>query len=48
MSTLRPYVFFEGRAEEAAGFYARLLGAKVEFLMRYGESPDPVPEGMVP
>lgn len=48
MSTLRPYVFFDGRAEEAAEFYARLLGAKVEFLMRYAESPDPVPEGMVP
>jgi len=48
MSTLRPYVFFEGRAEEAAEFYGRLLGAKVEFLMRYAESPDPVPEGMVP
>jgi PhnB protein len=48
MSTLQPYVFFEGRAEEAAQFYGDAVGAKVEMLMRYSESPDPVPEGMVP
>jgi PhnB protein len=48
MSTLQPYVFFEGRAEEAAQFYGDAVGAKVEMLMRYADSPDPVPEGMVP
>lgn len=48
MSTLQPYVFFEGRAEEAAEFYGQAFGAKVEMLMRYADSPDPVPEGMVP
>lgn len=45
---IEPYLFFEGRAEEALEFYRKALGAKVEMLMRYKESPDPVPEGMVP
>lgn len=48
MSTIQPYVFFEGRAEEAAEFYGQVLGAKVEMLMRYADSPEPAPEGMVP
>lgn len=48
MSTLRPYVFFEGRAEEAAEFYGQVLGARVEMLMRYADSPEPPPEGMIP
>lgn len=48
MTRLLPYVFFEGRAEEAAEFYGQALGAKVQMLMRYADSPDPVPEGMVP
>ena len=45
---VQPYLFFDGRAEEAANFYQRALGAKVEMLMRYSESPDPPPPGMVP
>jgi PhnB protein len=48
MSLVQPYLSFEGRAEEAAEFYAKALGAKLEMLMRFEESPDPVPEGMVP
>lgn len=48
MSTLQPYVFFEGRAEEAAEFYGQALGAKVEMLMRYADMPQPAPEGSVP
>lgn len=48
-STLvQPYVFFGGRCEEALEFYRTALGAKVEFLMRYKESPEPAPPGMVP
>jgi PhnB protein len=43
-----PYLFFEGRAEEAAGFYADVLGAKVEMMMRIKDSPEPQPEGMTP
>lgn len=38
---IQPYLFFEGRTEEALQFYQSKLGAKVEFLMRYKENPDP-------
>jgi PhnB protein len=38
---VEPYLFFEGRCEEALGFYRRALGAEVTALMRYKESPDP-------
>jgi PhnB protein len=42
-----PYVFFDGRAEEAAEFYRKALGAEVTQLVRYREGPDPsmVPPG---
>ena len=33
-----PYLFFEGRCEEALNFYRDSLGAEVTFLMRYRES----------
>lgn len=45
---IQPYLFFDGRCEEALDFYRRALGAEVEMLMRYRESPDPPPPGMVP
>jgi PhnB protein len=45
---VQPYLFFEGRCEEAIEFYKRAVGAKVETLMRYKESPEPPPPGMVP
>jgi PhnB protein len=38
---VQPYLFFEGRCEEALGFYQRVLGAEVKMMMRYKESPDP-------
>ena len=41
---VQPYLFFDGRCEEALEFYSKKLGAKVEMLMRFKESPDP---GMV-
>ncbi len=44
---VQPYLFFDGRCEEAIQFYTRVLGAKVEMMMRYKENPDPQP-GMVP
>jgi PhnB protein len=43
-----PYLFFDGRCEEAIEFYGMALGAKVEFMMRYAESPEPAPPGMLP
>jgi PhnB protein len=45
---VEPYLFFEGRCEEAIEYYKRALGAEVGMLMRYKESPEPVPAGMVP
>ncbi len=45
---IEPYLFFEGRAEEAVEFYRKALGAEVQMLMRYKESPEPPPPGMVP
>lgn len=38
---VQPYLFFEGRCEEALEFYRRALGAEVLMMMRYNESPDP-------
>ncbi len=38
MST--PYLFFDGRCEEAVDFYRKALGAETVMLMRFKESPD--------
>jgi PhnB protein len=38
---IQPYLFFEGRAEEALEFYQKSLGAKVEAMIRYKENPEP-------
>lgn len=45
---IEPYLFFNGRCEEALEFYRKHLGASVDFLMRYKESPEPPKPGMVP
>jgi len=37
---LHPYLFFEGRCEEAAQFYERAVGAKIGRLLRFTDSPD--------
>lgn len=46
-SSLTPYLYFGGRCEEAVNFYRIALGAKLGMLMRFSESPDPVPEGLL-
>jgi PhnB protein len=38
---VEPYLFFEGRTEEALDFYKQKLGAKVEAVMRYKDNPEP-------
>jgi PhnB protein len=43
---ISPYLMFNGRAEEAANFYAEVLGGTVENLCRYADFP-PM-EGMPP
>ena len=45
---LQPYLFFDGRCEEAITFYQRVLGAEVEMLMRFKDSPEPPQPGMQP
>ena len=38
--TVEPYLFFDGRCEEALQFYKKALGAEIEMMMRFKESPD--------
>ena len=40
---VQPYLFFEGRCEEAIEFYRKALGAKVEMLMHFKDNPEPMP-----
>jgi PhnB protein len=44
---VQPYLFFDGRCEEALNFYRGALGAEVTAMMRFKENPEPQP-GMVP
>jgi PhnB protein len=37
---VQPYLFFDGRCDEALDFYKGAVGAKVSMLMRYKECPD--------
>ena len=37
---VQPYVFFDGKCEEALEFYKSEIGAKVKALMRFEEAPD--------
>jgi PhnB protein len=46
---VQPYLFFNGRCEEALDFYKKVLGAEVLMLMRFKENPDkPGPECVSP
>jgi PhnB protein len=45
---VQPYLFFEGRCEEAIEFYRGALGAEVEMLMHFKDSPEPPQPGMIP
>ena len=40
---VQPYLFFGGRCEEAIEFYRSALGAELQMLMRFKESPEPQP-----
>jgi PhnB protein len=43
---IQPYLFFDGRCEEAVEFYRSALGAEVATLMRFKDSPEPSQPGM--
>ena len=45
---VQPYLFFNGRCEEALEFYKTAVGAKVEMVMRFKDSPEPPPSGQFP
>ncbi len=45
---LQPYLFFGGRCEEALEFYRAVLGAEIDLVLRWKESPEPPPPGMLP
>jgi PhnB protein len=45
---VQPYLFFDGRCEEAIEFYKKALGAEVMMLLRFKESPEPPEPSMVP
>ena len=45
---VQPYLFFNGACEQAVEFYRKALGAEVEMMMRYKESPEPPQPGMIP
>ncbi|MEY2438801.1 MAG: PhnB protein [Verrucomicrobiota bacterium] len=38
---VQPYLFFGGRCEEALGFYRTAVGAEIQMLVRFKESPEP-------
>ncbi|MFO0956689.1 MAG: VOC family protein [Isosphaeraceae bacterium] len=46
-TAITPYLFFGGRCEEAIDFYKKALGAEVEMVMKFSQSPEPPPPGML-
>lgn len=46
-TVIEPYLFFGGRCEEALEFYRSTLGAHVDMIMRFNESPKPLPPGVL-
>ena len=38
---VQPYLFFDGRCEEALEFYKKTLGAEVKVLLRFKDNPEP-------
>lgn len=48
MPQIDAYLMFDGNCAEAMRFYERTLGAKLEAMMTYAESPDPEMCGNMP
>jgi len=44
---IQPYLFFNGNCEQAVEFYRKALGAEVEMMMRFKDSPEPPPPGVL-
>jgi len=43
---IQPYLFFDGRCQEALDYYVSALGAKVEMAMKFKDSPEPPDQKM--
>jgi len=37
---VQPYLFFDGKCDEALAFYKSAVGAEPKMLMRFKEAPD--------
>lgn len=46
-AAITPYLDFSGKCDEALEFYKKAIGAQVEAVMRFNESPEPAPPGML-
>jgi PhnB protein len=44
---VQPYLFFGGRCDEALDLYRSALGIEVDMLMRFTDSPEPMPPGVL-
>ena len=42
---IQPYLFYNGRCDEAIEFYRAAVGAEVTMLMRFKDSPEPASHG---
>lgn len=45
---IQPYLFYDGRCEEAIEFYKRAVGAEVTAMMRNKDAPEAPPPGTLP
>jgi PhnB protein len=47
-NAILPYLFFNGRCEEAMNFYKKALGGEIEMIMRWKDNPDMASDGCAP
>lgn len=45
--TVQPYLTFSGNCEEALAFYAKAVGAQIDFKMHFKDSPEKPPPGVL-
>jgi PhnB protein len=45
---IEPYLYFNGRCDEAIEFYHKALGAQVDVVLRFNEAPQQPPPGTIP
>jgi len=45
---VEPYLYFNGRCEEAVQFYRQAVGADGIELLRFSDAPEPPPPGAIP